>query len=86
MVFLVCRVALVSYAQFVLTKMIIVNLISICNMIFICNVRFALISYKNALISNLLMFCRIRRKIKQSDERNQLKRKLLCYRRSGSPQ
>ena len=60
-----------------------VNLISIYCMIFMClyniNARFVSISYKKALILHLLMFCRIRRKIKQSDGRNQGKMKFLIY-------
>ena len=41
------------------------------------NARFTPLSLRKALISHLLMFCRIRRKIKQSDGRNKVKRKLL---------
>ena len=41
------------------------------------NARFTPIFLKITLIPHLLMFCRIRRKIKQSDERNQVKKKLL---------
>ena len=45
----------------------------LCNL----NARFTPIFVKITLIPDLLMFCRIRRKIKQSDGRNQVKRKLL---------
>ena len=44
-----------------------------CNL----NARFIPIFVNITLIFHLLMFCRIRRKIKQSDGKNQVKRKLL---------
>ena len=58
-----------------------VNLITICSMCFMClcniNVRFTYIFLKIKLILHLLMFCRIRRRIKQSEGNNQVKRKWL---------
>ena len=45
----------------------------LCNI----NARFAPISYKKALITHLIMYYMIRRKIKQSNGRNQMKRKLM---------
>ena len=58
-----------------------VNLITICSMCFMClcniNVRFTNIFLKIKLILHLLMFCRIRRRIKQSEGNNQVKRKWL---------
>ena len=60
-----------------------VNLISICSMCFKClcnlNARFTSIFLKITLIPHLLLFCRIRRRIKQSEGRNQVKRKWLNY-------
>ena len=66
----------------------------LCNL----NARFTSIFLKITLIPHLLMFCRIRRRIKQSEGRNQVKRKWLSYnsllrqgegkaspRRGGSP-
>ena len=41
------------------------------------NARFTPISLKKALIPHSLVFCRIRRKTKQSDGRNQVEMKLL---------
>ena len=49
----------------------------LCNL----NTRFTPIFLKITLIPHLLMFFRIRRKIKQSDGRNQVKRKLLSLSR-----
>ena len=55
-----------------------VNHTNIYNVFFMClcnlNDRFTPILVKITLIPHLLMFCRIRRKIKQSDVRNQVKR------------
>ena len=47
----------------------------LCNL----NARFTPIFIKITLIPHLLIFCKIRRKIKKSDGRNQVKRKLLIY-------
>ena len=71
-----------------------VNLISIYSLfcMYFCNLnaRFTPIFLKITLIPHLLMFCRTRRKIKQNEERNQVKRKLLSCSRllaaaKGSP-
>ena len=67
-----------------------VNHTSIYIMFFMClgnlNARCTPIFVKITLILHLLMFCRIRRKIKQSDGRNQVKRKSVAsLRRCGSP-
>ena len=57
------------------------NHTSIYRVFFMClcnlNARFTPIFVKITLIPHLLMFYRIREKIKQSDRRNQVKRKLL---------
>ena len=57
------------------------NHTSIYNVFFMClcnlNARFTLIFVKIILIPHLLIFYRIKRKIKQSDGRNQVTRKLL---------
>ena len=59
------------------------NHTSIYSVFFMClcnlKARFTPVFLKITLIPHLLMFCRIRKKIKQNDGRNQVKRNLLIY-------